>query len=100
MQAIIYPRYGAPDVLRLEDVEKPLPKDNQVLIKVYAASVNALDRHTLHAAPWMRLVMGNGLRAPKDPRLGADVAGRVEAVGSAVTRFQPGDAVFGIAAGS
>jgi NADPH:quinone reductase-like Zn-dependent oxidoreductase len=100
MQAIVYPRYGAPDVLRLEDVEKPLPKDNQVLIKVYAASVNALDRHSLHAPPWMRLVTGNGLRAPKDPRIGADVAGRVEAIGSAVTRFQPGDAVFGIAAGS
>jgi NADPH:quinone reductase-like Zn-dependent oxidoreductase len=95
MKAIVFTQYGSPDVLEFTDVEKPAPKDHQLLIKVHAASVNALDRHGLH-----RSITGNGFLRPKDPRLGADLAGRVEAVGSAVTQFQPGDDVLGIGAGA
>lgn len=100
MHAIIYPRYGGPDVLQMKEVERPRPKDNQILLRVQASSVNALDWHLLRGSPFLVRVSGNGLRRPKDPRIGADVAGRVEEVGSAVTRFQPGDEVFGFAAGS
>ncbi len=100
MKAIVFAEYGSPDVLQLKEVEKPLPKDDQVLIKVYAASVNALDRHSLRSSPaFIRILSGNGLLKPKDQRLGADMAGRVEAVGANVTRFQPGDDVFGVGAG-
>src|SRR5213592_4511732 len=100
MKAILYTQYGSPDVLQLKEVEKPTPRDNQVLIKVHAASVNALDRHFLKSKPApARIMMGNGLRKPKDQRLGADLAGRVEAVGSSVTQFQPGDEVFGVSKG-
>jgi NADPH:quinone reductase-like Zn-dependent oxidoreductase len=101
MKAVVYTRYGSPDVLQFEEVEKPLPKDHQVLIKVHAASVNALDRHGVKSTPALaRLVTGSGLRKPKDHRLGVDVAGRVEAVGSTVTQFQPGDEVFGLGVGT
>jgi len=94
MKAIVYTKYGSPDVLHLEEVEKPGPKDNEVLIKVQAASVNPADWHTMRATPFLaRLV--NGFFKPKNPRLGADVAGRVEAVGRNVTQFQVGDEVFG-----
>jgi len=94
MKAIVYTQYGSPDVLHLEEVEKLSPKDNEVLIKVQAASVNPADWHTMRATPFLaRLV--NGFFKPKNPRLGADVAGRVEAVGSSVTQFQVGDEVFG-----
>src|SRR5207253_10978554 len=76
--------------------DKPTPKDNEVLIKVHAASVNAFDRHLLRSRPLLiRIMSGNGLLKPKDQRLGVDLAGRVEAVGSSVTQFQPGDEVFG-----
>jgi NADPH:quinone reductase-like Zn-dependent oxidoreductase len=96
MKAIVFPRYGSPDVLRLQEVEKPTPKDNEVLIKVYAASVNALDRHAIRSRPmFIRIMAGNGVRRPKDQQLGVDLAGRVEAVGANVTRFHIGDAVFG-----
>ena len=95
MKAIVFTQYGSPDVLKFAEVEKPLPKDHQLLIKVHAASVNALDRHGLH-----RSITGNGFLRPKDPRLGVDLAGRVEAVGSAVTQFQPGDDVLGIGVGA
>jgi NADPH:quinone reductase-like Zn-dependent oxidoreductase len=101
MKAIIYTHYGSPDVLQLNEVEKPVPKDNEVLVRVHAASVNALDRHTLRSRPLLiRILMGNGLRRPKDQRLGADLAGQVEAVGSKVTQFQVGDEVFGTGTGT
>jgi len=96
MKAIMYSRYGPPDVLQLREVEKPVPKENEVLIQVYAASVNPIDRYRIKSKPVLaRLILGNGFLRPKDQRLGVDLAGRVEAVGSSVTRFRPGDEVFG-----
>lgn len=99
MKAILMPTYGPPDVLQLAEVEKPAPKENQILVKVHAASVNALDWRRFTMPALFRRLVG-GFRKPKDPRLGTDVAGTVEAVGSNVTEFQPGDAVFGVAPGS
>lgn len=99
MKAIVYPHYGSPDVLQFTEVEKPSPKDGEILIKIQAASLNALDGHSLRSPLLVRMITGNGLRTPKDQRLGADLAGRVEAVGSKVTQFQPGDEVFGFCAG-
>src|SRR6266571_5549088 len=94
MRAIVYHTYGSPDVLKLEDVQKPVPQDDEVLVQVHAASVNAADWHLLRGKPFLaRLV--NGLQKPKNTKLGADVAGRVEAVGRNVTQFQVGDDVFG-----
>src|SRR5215217_1383086 len=94
MKAIVSTKYGSPDVLNLEEVEKPAPKDHEVLVKVHAASVNAGDWHLLRADPFLtRLAFG--LLRPKHKILGADVAGRVEAVGGNVTQFRPGDEVFG-----
>src|SRR5260221_4556245 len=100
MKAIVRTAYGSPDVLQLQEVEKPVPKDGEVLIQVHAASVNALDWHYMRGQPFPVRIGGNGLRKPKDPRLGVDLAGRVEAVGGNVTRFQPGDEVFGNGAGA
>lgn len=94
MKAIVYTRYGSPDVLQFKEVEKPMPGDNEVLVKIHAASANALDWHFMRAAPFLAR-LENGLFRPKQTRLGADFAGRVEAVGRGVTRFQPGDEVFG-----
>ncbi len=99
MKAIVYTKYGSPDVLHLEEVEKPTPKDDEVLVKVHAASANPLDWHFMRGAPFL-VRLADGLLKPKATRLGADVAGRVEAVGSNVTRFQPGDEVFGDISGS
>ena len=94
MKAIVYHNYGSPDVLELKEVEKPTPKDDEVLIKVQAASVNPLDWHFLRGTPFFaRLAMG--LLRPKRKILGADLAGRVEAVGGNVKQFQPGDEIFG-----
>ena len=93
-RAVVQCRYGGPDVLRIEDVARCVPGDDQLLVRVRAASVNPLDWHGLRGTPYLaRLVMG--LRYPKDPRVGVDFAGTVEAVGSKVTRFKPGDEVFG-----
>jgi len=100
MKAVVYHEYGSPDVLRLAEVEKPAPKENQVLIKVHAASVNAGDWRGMRADPFFIRLMGGGLLRPKDPRLGGDVAGRVEAVGENVKLFRLGDEVFGCAHGS
>jgi NADPH:quinone reductase-like Zn-dependent oxidoreductase len=101
MKAIVYLKYGSPDVLQLKEVEKPVPKDGELLEKIHASSVNALDRHALRSGPFLiSIITGNGLLKPKDPRLGADIAGRVEAVGTNVTQFQPGDGVFGAWTGS
>jgi len=94
MQAITYTRYGTPDVLRLREVERPTPGDDEVLIEVQATGLNAADRYLLGGAPFM-LRLSSGLRRPKQPILGADVAGRVAAVGRGVATFQPGDAVYG-----
>jgi NADPH:quinone reductase-like Zn-dependent oxidoreductase len=95
MKAIVYHKYGPPDVLELKEVEKPTPKDNEVLIKVHAASLNAYDWHLLRADPFLVRLMGGGLLKPKNQILGADIAGQVEAVGRNVKQFQPGDEVFG-----
>jgi NADPH:quinone reductase-like Zn-dependent oxidoreductase len=100
MKAIVYKKYGSPDVLQLKDVEQPVPKDDEVLIKIRAASVNAYDWHFLTADIFLIRFMGGGLLKPKDSRLGADVAGHIEAVGNNVTQFQPGDEVFGMVKGS
>jgi len=99
MKAVVYTKYGSPDVLQLKDVEKPAPKDNEALIKIHAASVNAYDWHFLTADIFLIRLMGGGLLKPKNTRLGADVAGRVEAVGKNVKQFQPGDEVFGMVRG-
>ena len=94
MKAILFTKYGSPDVLQFTDVEKPIPGDDEVLVKVHAASANPADWHIMRGAPFLaRLV--NGLFKPKHPRLGADVAGRVEATGKNVTQFHAGDEVFG-----
>jgi len=94
MKAIMYREYGAPDVLKLEEVKKPVPKDNEVLVKVHAASANALDWHIMRAEPFLAR-LENGFLKPKNTKLGADVAGRVEAVGRNVTQLQAGVDVFG-----
>jgi len=94
MKAIVYTEYGPPDVLKLEAVEKPTPGDDEILIKVHAAAVNAADWHLLRGDPFL-LRLTTGLLKPKNKILGADVAGRVEAVGKNVKQFQPGDEVFG-----
>src|SRR5919107_2932968 len=94
MKAIVNMKYGPPDVLELTEVERPTPKDDEVLLKVHAASVNPADWHLLRGDPYIaRLQLG--LRYPKDKVLGCDVAGRVEAVGKNVATLQPGDEVFG-----
>jgi len=94
MQAIVYRCYGPPDVLNLEDVEKPVPGEDEVLVKIQAASVNPLDWHYMRGSPYI-MRLGSGLGAPDDTSMGVDFAGTVEAAGSSVTRFKPGDRVFG-----
>lgn len=94
MKAITYTQYGSPDVLQFVDIEKPMPREGEVLVKIHAASVNALDWHLLTADIFL-VRFGEGLFKPKRNRLGADMAGLVEAVGGGVTEFQPGDAVYG-----
>ena len=98
MKAVRYCDYGSPDLVKINDVEKPVPTDQQVLVKVRAASLNALDAYMIRG-PWIgRLIFG--LRKPKDTRIGRDVAGEVEAVGKDVTQFKPGDEVFGTCRGA
>ena len=94
MKAVVYTKYGSPDVLQLKEVEKPTPKDTEVLIRIHAASANAADWHLLRGDPFL-LRLGYGLLKPNNTILGADIAGRVEAVGNNVTQFQPGDEIFG-----
>jgi NADPH:quinone reductase-like Zn-dependent oxidoreductase len=94
IQAITYCDYGSPEVLHLETIEKPVPNDDQVLIRVRAASVNPLDWHYVEGTPYFMRLMA-GLRRPAETRLGVDYAGTVEAAGKNVTRFKPGDDVFG-----
>jgi NADPH:quinone reductase-like Zn-dependent oxidoreductase len=94
MKAIVYHNYGSPDVLKFVNIEKPAPGDDQVLVRVRAASVNPLDWHYMRGTPYV-VRMFAGLRKPKVTRLGVDFAGTVEAVGRNVTQFKPGDEVFG-----
>jgi NADPH:quinone reductase-like Zn-dependent oxidoreductase len=94
MKAVIRCDYGPPQVLKLEDVEKPVPADGQVLVRVRAASVNPLDWHEMRGTPYFARI-GWGLRKPSEIRVGVDYAGTVEAVGRNVTQFKPGDDVFG-----
>ncbi len=100
MKAIVCTRYGPPDVLQFKDIAKPTPADNEVLIKLYAASVNPVDLHLMRGKPFFLRLMSGGLRAPKREVPGHDIAGRVEAVGRNVTQFKPGDDVFGACRGA
>jgi NADPH:quinone reductase-like Zn-dependent oxidoreductase len=95
MKAIVYTKYGSPDVLQLKEVEKPAPGDDEVLVKVHAVSVNAADWHLMRGKPFLARFLIGGFWKPKHSILGSDIAGRVEAVGKDVTQFQPGDDVFG-----
>ena len=101
MKAIVYHQYGSPDVLQLQEVEKPVAKDNEVLVKVHATTVTAADyRVRSFTVPWSfwlpaRIVLG--VRKPRNPILGAELAGEIESVGKAVKRFKPGDPIFAAA---
>src|SRR5687768_14207253 len=94
MKAIAYSSYGPPDVLMLEDIPKPALGDGDVVIRVRASTVNPADWHFMRGTPYLIRLM-SGLRKPRNPQLGIDVAGEVDAVGRNVTRFKPGDHVFG-----
>jgi NADPH:quinone reductase-like Zn-dependent oxidoreductase len=94
MKAIVYEKYGPPDVLQLKEVDKPVPEKNEVLVKVRASSVNPLDWHAMRGEPFLQR-LESGFPYPKDKILGADVAGDIEAVGKNVKDFQPGDEVYG-----
>jgi NADPH:quinone reductase-like Zn-dependent oxidoreductase len=94
MKAIVRPHYGSPDVLEFAEIEKPIPKNDEVLVKVHAAAVNPVDLFHMAGAPLLRGIPG--MRTPKFKILGCDIAGRVEAAGSNARQFQPGDAVFGV----
>jgi NADPH:quinone reductase-like Zn-dependent oxidoreductase len=100
MKAVVYTRFGPPDVLEIRDIKKPVPNDDQVLVKVHAASVNPYDWHLIRGTPYIMRAMMAGLRKPKDPRVGVDYAGTVEAIGKKVTQFKPGDEVFGNRSGA
>lgn len=104
MKAIVYVKYGPPDVLHLEDVKKPDLHEEQVLIKVHAASINASDWHFLTADPFPMRLIGTGLFKPRNMILGSDIAGCVEAIGRNVKQFRPRDAmfrdIFGLGSGS
>jgi NADPH:quinone reductase-like Zn-dependent oxidoreductase len=99
MKAIVFTRYGPPDVLQLQEKDTPSPKDHEVLVKVLAASVNALEWRPF-TMPGFAVRLIGGIREPEDKRFGVDLAGRVEAIGAAVTQFQPGDEVFGVQKGA
>ncbi len=94
MKAVVYRKYGSPDVLELKEVAKPIPQDDEVLIKVEAAALNAFDWHLLRGKPFVARLSG-GLFKPRNTILGEDVAGRIEAIGRNARQFKPGDEVFG-----
>jgi NADPH:quinone reductase-like Zn-dependent oxidoreductase len=98
MKAIVHERYGRPNMLELREVAKPIPEDDQMLVRVLASSVNPVEWYGVTGPYFARI--GSGLRKPKDPTVGADLAGRVEAVGRDVKDFQPGDEVFGVSGAS
>src|SRR6187402_227402 len=93
MKAIVYTKYGGPGVLQIKEVEKPFPKDDEVLIKVHAVSINDWDLGLLHGDFINRIL--NGIRKPKRTILGSDIAGRIEAVGKNISKFRIGDEVYG-----
>lgn len=95
MKAIVYHEFGGPEVLRLEEIDKPVPKDNQILVKVRALSVNPLDWHFMEGIPYIARPLAMGFLTPTMTQLGVDYAGTVEAVGKDVTEFKPGDEVYG-----
>src|SRR2546428_11456179 len=95
MKAMVITKYGSPDVLQFEEVEKPTPKDNQVLVKVQAASANPLDWHGIRGKPFIARLMGTGLLRPKSSKVGADVAGRGGRGGRGRQKFKPGDGGVG-----
>jgi NADPH:quinone reductase-like Zn-dependent oxidoreductase len=95
MKVIICPKYGSPDVLQLREVVKPVPQEDEALIQIHAASLNSRDLRMLRANPFFMRLMPGGLFRPKNKILGADFAGRVEAIGSNIRQFKPGDEVFG-----
>lgn len=99
MQVVVYKKYGPPEVLQMEEVEKPAPDANQVLVKVHAASINAGDYRSMNPDAFLIRLMSGPLK-PKNPRLGSDLAGRVEAVGKNIKQFRPGDEVFGCSNGT
>ncbi|MGH3017546.1 MAG: NAD(P)-dependent alcohol dehydrogenase [Gaiellaceae bacterium] len=99
MKAIFHEQYGPPDVVEVREVDTPSIEDNQVLVRVHASSVNPAEWYEI-TGPWFARLFGGGMRKPKSPRVGADLAGRVEAVGGDVTEFQPGDEVFGTSGAS
>ena len=99
MKGLVAHCYGAPEVLQLEQVAKPTPNDDQLLVKVHAAALNPVDWHAMRGSPYI-MRLQSGLGAPKDQRVGVDFAGTVQAVGKSVTRFKPGDEVFGGADGA
>ena len=101
MKAIVSTEFGPPDVLRLEEIDRPeIKEDNQLLVKVHAAAINPLDWHEIRGTPYFARAMGMGWSSPKNPKRGVDFAGEVIAVGKGVTKFKPGDQVFGVAPGS
>ena len=95
MKAIVLSEYGSPDVLKFDEIDTPVIDDDQVLVRVHATSVNPVDWHGMRGEPYI-MRLGEGLTKPKTNGLGADLAGRVEAVGKDVTAFRPGDEVFGV----
>jgi NADPH:quinone reductase-like Zn-dependent oxidoreductase len=100
MMALVFRQYGGPEVLRVEEIEKPSPKADELLIRVHAAALNPLDWHRMRGEPYPMRLMGQGVGRPRLVRLGVDVAGTVEAIGSQVRRFRVGDEVFGTADGA
>ena len=100
MKAIVQERYGSPDVLELREIDRPTVGDDEVLIRVHATSVHPDVWHALRGVPYVLRIMGSGLRRPKNPVPGTDLAGVAESVGRNVTRFQPGDEVFGQSVGA
>ena len=95
MKGWVHRCYGGPDIVQYEELPKPVPEDDEVIVKVRAASVNPLDWHYMRGKPYVMRMMGSGVGSPKDPLLGVDFAGVVESVGKGVTNFKPGDEVFG-----
>src|SRR5262245_61520110 len=100
MKAILYTKYGPPDVLQLSDIEKPSPKENEVLVRVHASSINAIEWRRFTMPRFMVRMFGQGIREPKNRSIGGDLAGHVEAVGAKVKQFRPGDEVFGLHRGA